>query len=321
MGATDGREASGPQSRGGALGATRELLSRRQLPTGDGQPLPASPLSFAGGGKFGVELSSVNNASILRAILKLTKEYGVRISRVDECRGMARLPKADIQEMVRTCAGEEIGLVLSTGPRATYDTGGFVRSPNGRRVGYRLRGMEAVVRAVDEVRRAVDLGVRGFLIYDEGLLLLLRDLRREGELPASTIFKISVHMGCANPMSARVYTELGADTINPVPDLDLAMLSAMRAAVSCPLDLFSDTAEEAGGFLRTYDVPEFVRVAAPIYLKCGAISQPRQNHLPSDEELRERVRQTACVVETLARHDLGGAQVGPRERSLGLPEI
>jgi hypothetical protein len=128
-------------------------------------------------------------------------------------------------------------------------------------------------------------------------------------------------MGCSNPLSARVYEDLGADTVNPVPDLDLDMLSAMRAAVSCPLDLFSDTAEEAGGILRTHDVPEFVRVASPVYIKCGAISQPRQNHLPSPAELRERIRQTACVVETLARHDLAGAQVGPTERTLGLPEI
>jgi hypothetical protein len=181
--------------------------------------------------------------------------------------------------------------------------------------------MDNVVRAVDEVRRAVDLGVRGFVVYDEGLLFLLSQLRRAGELPASTVFKVSVHMGCSNPVSARVYEDLGADTINPVPDLDLGMLSAMRGAVSCPLDLFSDTAEEAGGMLRTHEVPEFVRVAAPVYIKCGAISQPRQNHLPSPEELRERIRQTACVVEMLARHDLAGAQVEPTERTLGLPEI
>lgn len=300
---------------------TRDFLSRHRLPAGDGQPLSASDRSFPGGGTFGIELSSINNAAILRTVLELAKEYAIRVSRFDECRGMARLPNADVAEMVRICAGEGIGLLLSIGPRAIYDTGGFVRSPNGRRIGYRLRGMDNVVRAADEVRRAVDLGVRGFVVYDEGLLMLLSQLRREGELPASTVFKVSVHMGCSNPLSARVYEDLGADTINPVPDLDLGMLSAMRAAVSCPLDLFSDTAEEAGGLLRTYDVPEFVRVASPVYIKCGAISQPRQNHLPSREELRERVRQTACVVEALARHDLAGAQVGPAERTLGLPEI
>ena len=300
---------------------TRDFLSRHRLPAGDGQELSPSDRSFPGGGKFGIELSSINNAAILRTVLELAKEYSIRVSRVDECRGMMRLPNADIAEMVRICAGEGIGLILSIGPRAIYDTGGFVRSPNGRRIGYRVRGMEGVVHAVEEVRRAVELGVRGFLVYDEGLLMLLNQLRKAGELPASTIFKVSVHMGCSNPLSARVFEDLGADTINPVPDLDLDMLSAMRAAVSCPLDLFSDTAEEAGGMVRTYEVPAFVRVASPVYIKCGAVSQQQQNHLPSPAELRERIRQAACVVEALARSDLAGDQVGPAERTLGLPEL
>lgn len=298
---------------------TRDFLSRQGLPTED--RANRSGRAFAGGGRFGIELSSANNPSIVRAMLALAKEYGIRISRFDECRGMARLPKADISEMVRICAGEGIGMIFSSGPRAIYDTGAFVRSPNGRRVGYRLRGMENVVRAADEVRRAAELGVRGFMVYDTGLLVLLSRMRKEGELPANTTFKVSVHMGCANPLSARVYEDLGADTINPVPDLDIDMLGAMREAVSCPLDLFADTAEEAGGMVRTYDVPDFVRVASPVYLKCGSSSQSRQNHLPSDAELRERLRQTACVVEALARHDLGEAQVGTDERTLGLPEL
>ena len=300
---------------------TRDFLSSHKLPSGEKGELPLSDRSFAGGSKFGIELASINNAAVLRSALALAKQHSIRVNRFDECRGIVRLPNADIDEMVRVCAGEAIGLILSIGPRAIYDTGGFVKSGNGRRVGYRLRGMANVIAAVDDVRRAVDLGVRGFLVYDEGLLMLLDKMRTAGELPTSTVLKVSVHMGCANPLSARVYQELGADTINPVPDLDLEMLSSMRQAVSCPLDLFSDTAEEAGGLLRTHEVPDFVRVAAPIYIKCGAISQPRQNHLPSETELRERVRQAACVVETLARHDLGGAQLDGPEPTLGLPEI
>jgi hypothetical protein len=294
---------------------TRDFLTRMGLPR------PGGELSFAGGGKFGIELSSINNASILRAALDFARQYSIRVDRVDECRGIVRLPQADLREMIRICAGEGVGLLLSSGPRAIYDTGGFVRSPNGRRMGYRLRGLDSVVRAADEVRRAADLGARGFVIYDEGLLSLLAQLREAGELPPNTVFKVSVHVGCANPLSARVYAQLGADTINPVPDLDVSMLSGIRAAVSCPIDLFTDTSEEAGGLLRTYDVPDFVRVAAPVYLKCGAISQPRQNHLPTMDELRERIRQTTCVVEMLARHELGDAQVGTRERTLALPEV
>ena len=300
---------------------TRDFLSRHQLPTGDGPSSKPSLRAFRDGGRFGVEISSVNNATILRTVLRLAKKHSVRVNRCDECRGMVRLPHADATEMLRICAGEGIGLLLSVGPRATYDTGGFVRSQNGQRMGYRLRGMASVIHAVDEVRRMAELGARGFLVNDEGLLLLLGQLRQAGELPASTVFKVSVHMGCSNPLSARLFESLGANTINPVPDLDLGMLSAMRAAVHCPLDLFSDTAEEAGGLVRTHDVPDFVRLASPVYIKCGAKSQVRQNHLPSTGELRERMRQTACVLEMLARHDLAGTQVGPTEPTLGLPEL
>ncbi len=306
---------------GNAGSRTHELLARHGLTAGDGVAPASSTRSFSDGGKFGIELSSINNARILRSALRYAKELSVRVSRCDECRGMVRLPELDVREMVRICAGESVGLLLSIGPRAIYDTGGFVRSPNGRRIGYRLRGMENVLRAADEVRRAVDIGVRGFVVYDEGLLMLLDELRREGELPRTTVFKVSVHMGSSNALSAKVYAGLGADTINPVPDLDLSMLAAMRAAVTCPLDLFSDTAEEAGGLLRTHEVPEFVRVAAPVYIKCGAISQARQNHLPSLSELRERIRQAACVVETLARHDLASSQCDQRERTLAVPEL
>ena len=101
---------------------TREFLSRQGLPTGDRQATAPPDRSFSGGGKFGIELSSVNNAAILRTTLELAKEHSIRVNRCDECRGIGRLPDADIVEMVRICAGEAIGLLLSIGPRAIYDT-------------------------------------------------------------------------------------------------------------------------------------------------------------------------------------------------------
>jgi hypothetical protein len=223
--------------------------------------------------------------------------------------------------MVSICYERQIGLLLSIGPRAVYDIGGFVKSKNGLRVGYRLRGMENIVRAVEEVKRASQLGVRGFLIYDEGLLFLLNEMRVKGILAPSTIFKLSVHAGCANPISAKLYRNMGIDTINLVPDLELPMLSAMRQAVDCPLDLFTDTAQEAGGFLRTYEVPEFIRIATPVYLRCGPISQDQQNHLPTSDELKERVKQTQCVIETIARYCSEIKQVNKTESTLALPEL
>jgi hypothetical protein len=300
---------------------TRAFLKTLNFPTGDDYSLPSSGNTFESGGHFGIEISSVNNPGILWEIIKLTDKSGITVDRFDECRGIFRLSDNEIKEMVKVCHERQIGLLLSIGPRAIYDIGGFVKSPNGIRLGYRLRGMENVIRAVEDVKRAVQFGVRGFLIYDEGLLLLLNDMRSQGVLPKSTVFKLSVHAGCANPMSARLYINMGIDTINLIPDLELPMLSAMRQMVNCPLDLFTDTAREAGGFLRTYEVPEFIRIAAPIYLKCGPISQDQQNHLPTSEELKERVRQTKCVVETIAKYCPDAKQVSKTEKTLALPEL
>ena len=300
---------------------TRILLERFGFPPSDLYSLPLSQKRFEEGGQYGIEISSVNNPKILKSVLALADASEIIIDRVDECRGIFRLLNNEIKEMVQICHERQIGLIMSVGPRAIYDTSAFAQSKNGSRMGYRLRGMENIIRATEDVKRAVDFGVRGFLVYDEGLLMFLNSLKNEGVIPRTTLLKLSVHAGCANPLSARLFEKSGADTINPIPDLDLPMLSAMRQAVNCPLDIFTDTAQEAGGFIRTYEVPEFIRIAAPVYLKCGPISQPRQNHLPTPEELGERMKQTARVLEMIATYYPEAIRVSCKERTLGLPDI
>jgi hypothetical protein len=103
------------------------------------------------------------------------------------------------------------------------------------RISYRLRGMEQVLRAVEDIKRGIDLGGRGFLIYDEGLLWLVNQMRKDGELPGDIVFKSSAHLGHCNPASFKVLESLGADSINPVRDLQLPMMAALRAAVKVPL--------------------------------------------------------------------------------------
>ncbi|MBA3030258.1 MAG: peptidase [Desulfobacteraceae bacterium] len=281
---------------------SHELLETISLPGRDNYGLPSSQLSFPDGGAFGIELSSINNLKILETVLTLTDAAGVRVNRVDECRGIFRLPEKEISEMVVLCRERNIAPVFSIGPRAVYDTGGFVRAKNGVRVGYRLRGMDNVMYALDDVIKGVELGVRDFLVYDEGLLSVISKLRNKGELPGDIRLKLSVHSGCANPAAAALFSEVGADSINLVPDLELPMLSAVRQAVSCTLDIFSDTAADAGGMIRTPQIPEIIRLCAPVYLKCGAVSQGHQNHLPSQNEIEERVRQMVCVLETISRY-------------------
>ena len=69
---------------------------------------------------------------------------------------------AEIKEYCRVCHDYGAELLMSTGPRATYDTGATVLSPQGARIGYRLRGMEQVLRGVEDIKRGYDLGVPRF---------------------------------------------------------------------------------------------------------------------------------------------------------------
>lgn len=300
---------------------TRNYFKKIGMPGGDYEDFKVSKQEFSAGGHYGIELSSMNNLKVLIKTFKLAKQYKFKIHRAIECRGIVRLPDREIKEMVKVCFDEQTGLILSVGPRAISDIGAFAQSSNGKRIGYRLRGLENVIHAIEDIKRAVDLGIRGFLIYDEGLLFLLNQMRNEGELPKNLMFKFSVHGGCANPFSAKLLAQHGADTINIVPDLDLGMIKSFRKVIQEPMDIFSDTAKEAGGFLRTYDIPEIISYASPVYLKCGPISQQFQNHLPSETELEERVKQTQCVIEHIARYLPEARQVNATEKSLAIPNM
>ena len=41
-----------------------------------------------------------------------------------------------------------------------------------------------------------------------------------------------------------------------------------------PLDVYVEVPDDQGGFVRFYDVPEIVRLAAPVYVKLGLRNAP-----------------------------------------------
>lgn len=137
---------------------------------------------------------------------------------------------------------------MSPGPRATYDTSATVRTAQGARIGYRLRGQEQLIHAITDLRRASDLGITSFLIYDEGMLSVVSSMRNDGIIPLKTHFKVSAHCGHGNPASINLLMRLGADSINPVRDLSLSMMCALRHAVSIVSEL--DHAANVSPWLR-----------------------------------------------------------------------
>jgi len=298
---------------------TRSSLSALGLPSGDLYDLPTSGKTFPDGAHFRMEVPTVNSFDALQALVQRADELGITINRVDETYGIFRHTLGELREYTALAKERGIALNLAVGPRAPYDTGATVQTSQGVRIGYRLRGMEQVVRAIEDVKRAVSVGCRGILVYDEGLLWVLAEMRKAGELPSDLHFKVSAHCGHANPAAFHVLEQLGADTINPVRDLQLPMLAALRRAVEVPLDLHTDNPPASGGFIRSYEAPEIVRVASPVYLKSGNSAVSGHGIRTSAAEGRAMAEQASIVVEMVGKYLPDAKQSAPGADGAGVP--
>lgn len=274
---------------------TREYLKSIGLPGGDAYDLPTSDKRFADGGQYRFEVPGIQGPKVMEALLEEMDRLGIVLHRVTQTKGIMLLTDDEIMEMVCLAKRAQADLVLSIGPRAVTDTSASVHTEEGKRIGYRLRGQEQIVRAVEEVKRASSLGCRGFLVYDEGCLWLLNEMRKDGEIPKDCKFKISAHAGHGNPCSCRLLAMIGADSINPVRDYQIQMLASMRQAVDIPLDVHTENPKSSGGFIRHYEAPDIVRVAAPVYLKTGGSVAQTHSWDTTIEQAKMRAKQVSLV--------------------------
>jgi hypothetical protein len=298
---------------------TRAYLKKINMPSGDLFDMPTSKARFPDGGAYRIEVPTVNSAEAVAALLDTATKNDITINRVTETYGMFRHTRQELKEYCKLCSDYGAELLLSVGPRATYDTGATVLSPQGVRISYRLRGMEQVLRGVEDIKRGYDIGCRGFLIYDEGMLWLVGQMRKDGALPKDIIFKTSAHLGQCNPCSFKLLESLGADSINPVRDLQIPMIAALRAAVKVPLDVHTDNPPGSGGFIRVYEAPEIVRVASPVHCKTGNSVVSGHGELTSASDGKKMADQAAIVVEMLGKYYPEGKQSPKGSSDLHLP--
>jgi hypothetical protein len=100
----------------------------------------------------------------------------------------------------------------------------------------------------------------------------------------------------------------------------------VRAAVDAPIDLYVEAPDDQGGFVRLPELPELIRVAAPIYVKLGLRNAP--NIYPSGGHLeataialgRERVRRARLAIELLERSGVPIETSAPGAPGLAVPE-
>lgn len=281
---------------------TRNFLESIGLPGGDLYTLPTSEKRFDDGGQYRFEVPGIQGPKVMEALLEEVDKYGLYLHRVTQTKGIMSLSDKEISAMVDLANKANLELILAIGPRATTDTSASVNTPEGVRMGYRLRGQEQIVRAIEDVKRAAALGCRGFLVYDEGCLWVLNEMRNAGEIPADCHFKVSAHTGFGNPCSARLLESMGADSINPVRDIQVQMLAAMRAAVNIPIDIHTENPKSTGGFIRHYEVPEFIRVASPIYLKTGGSVAQTHSWDSTTDDAKKRAKQVSLVKRVIDQY-------------------
>ncbi len=281
---------------------TKMFLESMGMPSGDLYSLPSSDKRFEDGAQYRFEVPGIQGPGTMQALMEELDRLELSIHRVTQTKGIMLLSDKDISNMVRLASEWKVDLVLAVGPRATYDTSASVHTSEGQRMGYRLRGQDQIVRAVEDVLRAINLGCRSFLVYDEGLLWLLNDMRKQGEIPPDSKFKVSAHCGHGNPCSAKLLESIGASSLNPIRDIQLQMLASMRQAIDIPIDVHTENPASSGGFIRHYEVPEMIRVSAPIYLKTGGSVAKTHSWESTIEDAKKRAKQVMLVKRVIDKY-------------------
>ncbi len=229
------------------------------------------------------------------------------VQRVSQGSGSFLLTDDELDEMGRLAAEARVEVSLFAQPTAAWGPSAAARTEGGAAVGGASYGQEGLVHALEDIRRSAAHGIRSVLITDVGLLAAFQAMREAGELPHDMQAKMSVAFPTTNPSTARVLAGLGANTLNVASDLSLAQIAAIRAAVDVPIDFYIESPDNLGGFVRLYELPELIRVAAPVYVKFGLRNAP--NLYPSGTHLeataialsRERVRRAQLGLEMLRR--------------------
>ncbi|TFH35408.1 MAG: hypothetical protein E4G93_03815, partial [Dehalococcoidia bacterium] len=251
------------------LGEIRAFMESMGIPGRDLWTLPDSPLTFPDGAHWRVEISGIERASTMEAMIDEARKRSIPVHRaIATVGGSTYLDGGELRALAQMGHDEGIEIVMAMGPRKAWDVGAKESSNwEGAMLGLRLRGSDNISYWLADMMRNLEAGIRAFLVYDEGVLSIVSKMREQGFIPKETIFKCSVFSGHASPAGARVIAGLGANTFNPCSDVSLPILAAIRKAVKIPLDVYVSICDSLGGEYRIMETPEIARVASPCYFK------------------------------------------------------
>lgn len=290
------------------------------------QELVSSAARFPDGAHFRIEIPSVENPEALRAVVKESHERKVPIHRASQGSGAMLLSNEELATMAQIGADEGLEVNLFVGPREEYGVGGAVRSPDGDLLNGRLRGFHQLRYAIEDIERAVEAGIRGFLIADTGLMEILSAMVKASELPSNIVWKISAVLAPSNPVTFRQLIDLGGTTINVPSDVTLQELAEIRSVSEAPIDLYLESPDALGGVVRGNELAEIALVAAPLYAKFGLRNAravyPAGKQSMGDviANVQEKVRRAQLALEWLDLSSIDLAVSKPGAEGIGVPE-
>jgi len=306
----------------------RKMMEKHGVPGRDLYSLPTSEKRFPDKCHYRIEISGVERPSTLEALIDEMDKRKAPVHRlISTVMGATLLSDKEMEQFAKLAHDARLEVIITPGPRTLWDLGGQVRTPEGALSGVRFRGSDNLAYVIADIRRAIDFGFRGFLVVDEGLLWLLAQMRKAGDIPKDVVFKVSIFAGHANPAGAKVLETLGANTFNPVADLTLPMLAAIRKAVNIPIDVHVYLFDSFGGFNRLWETPEIARVTAPCYFKIEPGSSVSAMYKPwvSPESLafsaREKVKNAETIVQLVDKNypEAEPSKVGAKDLAVPKP--
>ena len=306
-------------------GMLDRALDAMGLPRRDRWDLPDSRRRFPDGAAFRIEIPSTEGPACLEAILEESARLDVPVHRVSQGSGVFMQTDRELDRMAMLGAEAGIEVSLFARPSAAWGPSAGSRSTAGAVLAPTAWGQDQVRFAMQDVLRAAAHGFRSVLIGDIGVLAMFDFMKRSGELPEDMLAKTSVMLPAANPAAARLLERLGAGTLNLPGDLTLAQVAGIREAVGVPIDFYVESPDSLGRFVRLPEVPELIRVAAPVYVKMGLSNAP--DLYPSGAHLvdtavamsRERVRRARLVLELLERAGMSIETSRPGSAGLRVP--
>ena len=311
------------------LAEIRDFMEKMGIPGRDLHELPSSEKTFPDGAHWRIEISGVERASTMEAMIKEAQKRKVAIHRaIITVQGSTLVDFEELKAIAQMGYEEKIEVITTMGPRKAWDVGARAQGfAEGAAVGFRLRGSDNISYWLADLMRNLEAGLRGFLVLDEGLLMIVNQMRKEGFIPRETVFKWSAFGGYCSAAGAKVVEQMGANSMNPTSDVSLAILAGMRKAVNIPIDIYMFITDAEGGMYRIYDAPEIARITAPCYFKIepgvsqAEIYKPWVQESWQAEFMREKVKEAAIFQEIMERHapQLKLSKKGPSD--LVLPVI